>query len=174
MILLIGGASHTGKTVLAQRLLEKLNYPYYSIDHLKMGLIRAKKTKLTVEDDEKLSQYLWPIVRETIKTAIENDQNLIIEGCYIPFDWQEDFDSRYLKYIQYVCLIFAESYIENNYEDILKFASKIEKRLNESHITKEFLIEQNRHNLEMCQKYNCSYHLILDEYDVQDVFADTE
>ena len=41
MIILIAGASHTGKTALAQKLLEKYQYPYLSIDHLKMGLIRS-------------------------------------------------------------------------------------------------------------------------------------
>ena len=81
MILLIAGASHTGKTALAQRLLEKYQYPYLSIDHLKMGLIRSGNTNLTpVSGDQTLTDYLWPIVREIIKTAIENNQNLIIEG----------------------------------------------------------------------------------------------
>ena len=51
MIILITGASHTGKTVLAQKLLEKYKYPYLSIDHLKMGLIRSGYTKLTPEED---------------------------------------------------------------------------------------------------------------------------
>ena len=35
MIILITGASHTGKTLLAQKMLEKYKYPYLSIDHLK-------------------------------------------------------------------------------------------------------------------------------------------
>ena len=95
MIILIGGASHTGKTNFAQRLLERYKYPYLSIDYLKMGLIRSGNTELTpMSDDLELTKYLWPIVREVMKTAIENGQNLIIEGCYIPFDWQTDFDER--------------------------------------------------------------------------------
>ena len=98
MIILIAGASHTGKTLLAQRLLEKYQYPYLSIDHLKMGLIRSGNTDLTAtDDDEKLTEYLWPVVREMVKTAIENKQNLIVEGCYIPFDWQKDFSGEYLS-----------------------------------------------------------------------------
>ena len=97
MIILITGASHTGKTVLAQKLLEKYHYSYLSIDHLKMGLIRSGNTELTpLSDDEALTAYLWPIVREMVKTAIENDQNMIVEGCYSPFDWWQDFDDRYL------------------------------------------------------------------------------
>ena len=83
MIILITGASHTGKTALAQRLMEKNSYPYFSIDHLKMGLIRTGHTALTpTSDDTELTNYLWPIVCEIIKTAIENKQNLIVEGCF--------------------------------------------------------------------------------------------
>ena len=99
MIILIAGTSHTGKTLLAQRLLEKYHYPYLSIDHLKMGLIRSGNTDLTPMDDDKLTGYLWPIVREMIKTAIENRQNLVVEGCYIPFDWKKDFSPEYLRHI---------------------------------------------------------------------------
>ena len=97
MIIIVTGASHSGKTVLAQRMLEKYKYPYLSIDHLKMGLIRSGNTDLTPEDDDELEGYLWPIVREMIKTAIENKQNLIVEGCYIPYDWRRDFADEYLS-----------------------------------------------------------------------------
>ena len=93
MVILITGASHTGKTLLAQKLLEKYKYPYLSIDHLKMGLIRSKNTSLTpLSDDDNLTSYLWPIVCEIIKTAIENKQNLIVEGCYVPFDYKKYFN----------------------------------------------------------------------------------
>ena len=73
MVIIITGASHVGKTILAQRMLEKYKYPYFSIDHLKMGLIRSGITDFTPEDDDELTDYLWPIVREIIKTAIENE-----------------------------------------------------------------------------------------------------
>ena len=113
MIVLITGASHTGKTMLAQKLLEKYKYPYFSIDHLKMGLIRSGNTALTpVSDDRALTDYLWPIVREIIKTAIENRQNLVVEGCYIPFDWANDFDKEYLGEIRFYCLVMSDTYIE--------------------------------------------------------------
>ena len=132
MIILLTGASHTGKTALAQRLLEKYKYPYLSIDHLKMGLIRSGNTGLTpMSDDRDLIAYLWPIVREIVKTAVENKQNLIVEGCYIPFDWKKDFASTYLKNIQYYCLVMSERYIRGHFSDIKKYANTIESRLEE-------------------------------------------
>ena len=165
MIILISGASHTGKTVLAQKLLEKYDIPYLSIDHLNMGLIRSGNTELTAEDSqEKLTAYLWPIVLEMIKTAVENHQNLIVEGVYIPFDWKKDFSEQYLPYIRYCCLIMTTRYIENNYSDIIKYADGIEKRLDDSDLDREELIRDNEENLKACQKYDCNYLLIDDEY----------
>ena len=165
MVLLIAGSSHTGKTLLAQRLLEKYKYPYLSIDHLKMGLIRSGNTELTVEDDDKLTDYLWNIVKEIIKTNIENSQNIIIEGCYIPFNWKESFDDEYLKEIQYVCLIMTESYIKMHVADIKNHGNIIENRKFED-ISQEILIKENNANLEMCKKFNHRYILIDDKYEV--------
>ena len=166
MIILLTGASHTGKTALAQKLLEKYNYPYLSIDHLKMGLIRSGNTKLTpMSDTDTLTNYLWPIVREMIKTAIENDQNLIVEGCYIPFDWKNDFDEDYLEHIQYYCLVMSEDYIRTHFADILEYANVVENRL-EDDCTLEGLIKDNTQVLELAKKYEVNYILIDDRYEV--------
>ena len=164
MIILIAGASHTGKTAYAQKLLEKYHYPYLSIDHLKMGLIRSGQTELTPMDDDKLTDYLWPIVREMVKTAIENQQNLIVEGCYIPFDWQKNFDKPYLENIQYTCLVMSRQYIENHFADILGKANVIERRLDDSYMDKDDLITENEYNLAQCIAHNLPYILIDGEY----------
>ena len=165
MVLLIAGASHTGKTVLAQKLLEKYRYPYLSIDHLKMGLIRSKNTSLTpLSNDKELTDYLWPIIREIIKAVIENNQNIIIEGCYIPFDWSKSFEKSYIEHIQYYCLVMSESYIKNHYDDIKKYANIVEQRLYDSHYTMETLIYDNIETLKMCQLYNVNYLLIDDRF----------
>ena len=144
MITIITGASHTGKTLLAQRMLEKYKYPYLSIDHLKMGLIRSGNTTLTPEDDDELTEYLWPIVREIIKTAIENKQNLIVEGCYIPPNWRDDFDDEYQQSIDFICLAMTEEYIDKHYDDIIAHESDIESRLIAEDCTMEDLKQCNR------------------------------
>lgn len=163
MIVLIAGSTHTGKTAAAQKLLEKYKYPYLSVDHLKMGLIRSGKTSLSVYDDEKLTPYLWSIVKEIVKTAIENGQNLIVEGCYIPFDWKKDFGSEYLSEIRYYCLIMSKNYILNNFPSISAYENIIEKRPG-SNLTQEELIKDNEANFEACKKYGLNYILIDAEY----------
>ena len=144
MIILITGASYTGKTLLAQRMLEKNSWPYLSIDHLKMGLIRSGNTDLAPEDDDALTEYLWPIVREMVKTAIENQQNLIVEGCYIPFYWRQDFDDAYLDSIRFICLAMTEEYIEDHFKEIIDHESEIEARTVTDDCTTDSLKADNK------------------------------
>ena len=167
MIILITGASHTGKTLLAQRILEKYSYPYLSIDHLKMGMIRSGNTNLTPEDDAALTDYLWPIVRDMIKTAIENKQNLIVEGCYIPFDWRKEFSQDYLQSIRFVCLAMTDEYIDTNFDKITAHASDIEKRLDDSDCTAEWIKSGNREVIEGFKAFGEVITLIENNYQAE-------
>ena len=150
---------------MAQRMLEKYKYPYLSIDHLKMGLIRSGNTELGPEDDDALTEYLWPIVREMIKTAIENRQNLIVEGCYIPFCWRQDFDERYLPSIRFVCLAMSERYIENHYDEIIGHESEIESRFVNTDCTKDVLKEDNKRMVDGFERAGEQVSLIDSNYE---------
>ena len=132
-----------------------------------MGLIRSGNTALTPEDDEELEVYLWPILREMIKTAVENGQNLIVEGCYIPFRWEEDFSEEYRKEIRYYCLVMSEKLYKKPFSDIKKYADVIERRIDDSWCTVDSVLEENARYLEMCRKYDCNYILIDDRYEVE-------
>jgi len=164
MVVLIAGSSHTGKTLLAQRLLERYGWPYLSIDHLKMGLIRSGQTTLTPEDDGPLTGYLWPIVREMVKTAIENNQNLIVEGVYIPYDWRDGLE-EYLEDIRYVCLVMTRAYILGHKGDILGHGSDIEARL-EDDVDWDAMVRENQENLRQCRARGEDYVLVDGEYRV--------
>ena len=167
MVILIAGASHTGKTTLAQKLLEKYGYPYLSIDHLKMGLIRSGYTKLTpMSDDGELTAYLWPVVREMVKTVIENQQNLIVEGCYIPFNWAEDFEKEYLDHIRGYCLVMSERYIRSHFDDIKGYANVIERRLDDGDCTMASVLADNRRTQELAERHNMDCVLIDEKYEL--------
>ena len=132
-----------------------------------MGLIRSGATALTpMSDDKDLTAYLWPIVREMIKTAIENKQNLIVEGCYIPFDWAEDFGQEYLEHIRYYCLVFSEAYIKSHFADIKNYANVIEHRLDDEWCTLEHILRDNSELLALAQKHNVNYILVDDSYEI--------
>lgn len=164
MVILINGASCTGKTYLAQNLMEKYKIPYLSIDHIKMGLIRSKNTNLTPYDDEELQPYLWNIIKEIIKTVIENNQNIIIEGAYIPFNYKNGFSAEYLDNIKYICLAMSEKYINNNYNLIINKSNIVENRGKSFSIDKDFLISENKKYIENSIKYNLPLQVIDNKY----------
>jgi adenylate kinase family enzyme len=172
MILFLTGASHTGKTLLSQKLMERYHIPYFSIDHLKMGLIRSGQTDLTPMDDDLLTAYLWPIVREMVKTAIENDQSMIVEGCYIPFDWAKDFSLEYLVHIRYRCLVMSEAYIKKHFDAIKEYASVIENRLDDSDCTMESVLADNAEMLRLARQHGAAYILLEDAYEIDTAFAE--
>lgn len=107
------------------------------------------------------------MIREIVKTAIENNQNLVVEGCYIPFDWKKDFTQACREKIRYVCLIFSENYIQRHYHDILNYENVIEKRMENAFFTREELMRENRDNLEKCRSCGCDYLLIDEPYNVE-------
>ena len=165
MIILLSGPSHAGKTLLAQRLLERYRFPALSIDHLKMGLIRGGLCPLTPESpDDELTRFLWPVVREMIKTAVENRQNLIVEGCYIPYDWRSGFSPEYLAEIKALWLIFSPDYIRSQFQQITAHANDIEQRLDDSRLTPEALMADHAQALAQCQAHGCPYALIDTRY----------
>ena len=168
MIILIGGSSHVGKTYLAQKLMEKLKYPYLSLDHLKMMFIRGRLTDLTVEDDYEMRYFLWPYAAELIKTAIENDQNMIVEGCYIPSEWREQFDETYLKDIKCFFITMSEQYLRDNFDSVVGFGSVIENRLDEE-VDLERLINCSKKFKSEAMEYDIPVIEITDKYDIEEM-----
>ncbi|MCI9262142.1 AAA family ATPase [uncultured Adlercreutzia sp.] len=150
MVTLITGASHTGKTLLATKIARETGAVTLSIDLLKMGLIRSGRTTLTPYDDDEMEEFLWPILSEMAKTAIENQQDLVIEGGYIPDNWKDSFDDDELESIAAYCLTMSEDYIRGRFEDIAKHANVVEARLDDSGLSEAELVRENAHYATLC------------------------
>ena len=168
MIYLIGGSSHVGKTYIAQKLLEKTKYPCTSLDHLKMGFIRSGMFDLTVEDDDEIRYRMWPFVAELIKTAIENEQNLIIEGCYIPLEWMDSFSEEELSHIKCLFIVMSEQYIRSHFSDIVNYADVIEKRLDD-HPDMERLISCSEYFHNGCIEKGIPCYVIDKSFNPEDI-----
>jgi putative acetyltransferase len=167
MVILIGGASCTGKTTMAQRLLEKYRIPYLSIDHLKMGLIRGNHyCDFTATDgDDELTNKLWPIVKGIIKTNIENDQNIIIEGCYIPTDQVKDFEAEYREHIITLYIGFSEQYIENHFSTgIIEHRSETEYKDIDDYMNIDYFKKAHRKQRLACVKEDLSFFEVNEDY----------
>ncbi len=169
MIILIGGAGCVGKTLLAQRLLERYKYPYMSLDHLKMGIIRSgADCGFTAESrDEVISRKLWPIVRGIIMTAVENSQNLIIEGCYLPPDKIAALPEEYRAHIISFYLSLDYTYAREHYEDIIAHRSDIESRLYPEERTATEIAEENDRVAMICQMSGAKCFIIKKDYEAE-------
>ena len=168
MIILIGGSSHVGKTLLAQKLMEKLAIPYLSLDHLKMMFIRCALTDLTVEDDYEMRYFLWPYASAIIKTAIENRQNMIVEGCYIPCEWRDNFDKEYLDDISCFYVTMSEDYLKKNFGAVKEYANVIESRIDDD-ADPDRLIRCSREFKQQALENNIPVIEITDRYDIEEL-----
>jgi putative acetyltransferase len=170
MVILIAGTGCVGKTLMAQKLLEIYKIPYLSIDHLKMGIYRScSDCGFTPESkDEIITGKLWPIIKGIIMTNIENDQSIIIEGCYFPKSIDE-LEKGYLSKILFFHIIFSEQYIRKNFlGKIIKNRNIIENRgyeFEESNESIEQYILENKTNKEKCLQNNIKYFEIKENYD---------
>ena len=79
---------------------------------------------------------------------------------------ENDFEASCVENIKYYCLVMSQNYIRNHFNDITKYASVIENRLNDEDYTMERAIEENSVILELAEKHNVHYILIDDKYSV--------
>jgi len=172
MIILIGGAGYAGKTLMAQKLLEKYKFPYFSIDHLKMGIYRSDDNCgfTPLDSIEHIGEKLWGILKGIIMTNIENNQNLIIEGCYLlPEKIKElQLDDEYSPYIISFYMGFSKEYIIKNWDsEILNNMGAIEARTPEhsDDITQEIYINENAEMKQICEKWGAKYFEIDGKYE---------
>jgi putative acetyltransferase len=169
MVILISGATHSGKTFMAQKLLEKYHMPYLSIDHLKMGMCRSGfDFGFTPESkDEIITEKLWPILKGIIMTNVENKQNIIIEGCYFPKSIN-DFEEKYLSEILFFAIIFSEQYIRKNDSKIIQNRNIIENRFYDFDFSNNFMEEiilEHKIKKNICIKHKIKYIEIEEDYE---------
>ncbi|WP_164215746.1 2-phosphoglycerate kinase [Virgibacillus sp. YIM 98842] len=168
MVILISAVSGTGKTLMAQKLLEKYHVPYFSIDHLKMGLYRGDKNcEFTpLDSTEMIGDKLWPILKGIIMTNIENEQHIIIEGSYILPHYIKGFDFKYSEKIIPVFLGFSTNYIQENFDTkIVKHRNVVELRNWPEERTVKELMREHKEFKAKCLQAGVRYFEIENDFD---------
>ena len=100
-----------------------------------------------------------------IKTAIENSQNLIVEGGYIPFNWRGSFDELYLGSIRFICLAFSDEFIDTHFDEIREHRSDIEARQDDGNCTIVGLKDDNRRYIDGFKTAGKKVFLIKTDYE---------
>ena len=103
-----------------------------------------------------------------IKTAIENKQNLILEGCYLPAEWKESFSEAERKEIKCLFIVMSEAYIRAHFAEIVTFANVIEKRLDDRP-DMERLIACSKGFQEDCEEYGIPLFVIDQTFCPEDI-----
>lgn len=173
MVVLIGGSSHVGKTMIAHKLVAKHGWECISLDYLKDAFINSQLGSPGEKTDYEMRYWMWPLVAEIIKKAIKGERDLIIEGCYIPGEWADSFSSRELEQIRCVFIVMSEIYIRSNIIEIGRNAQRVEKRPDDI-IDMARLIKCSREFKEDCLKTDTFYIEIDGEYDEESLFDAVE
>ena len=152
MVTLLTGASHTGKTLLSQRLIQRRPCFCLSLDHLKMGLIRSGYTSLTPEDDHlALTDYLWPSPGRWRRPPSKTARTCSWRAATSPFTWQRDFPPAYQEHLRFLCLVMTEDYLRANFSQVLAFENQGERRQRDPSYTLERALAENHFYLEGCR-----------------------
>ncbi|MDO4355833.1 MAG: AAA family ATPase [Clostridia bacterium] len=170
MVILIGGVSCTGKTALAQRLLERHYMSVLSIDHLKMGLIRGwPECGFSAEDsDDAIAEKLWPVLEGIVRTCVENGQHLIVEGCYLPPERVRLLCDALPGEIVAVYIGLSEGYIERHFEDgLLAHRNRIERRGQDEDRPSDWFRAAHRRMKQRCLENGLPHFWIAEDYDAE-------
>ena len=128
MVILIGGSSHVGKTLIAHWLVARNGYECIGLDLLAQAFRNAGPVEFAGLDDYSLRYQMWPFVAEIIRKAVAGDRNLIIEGCYIPSEWARSFTKGELGSIRCVFIVMSPHYIQSHMDEIREHAQAAELR----------------------------------------------
>ena len=62
--------------------------------------------------------------------------------------------------------VMSENYIKNHFDDIKKYASAVENRIDDDWCTMESVLEDNMQFLELAKKHNANIVLVDDQYEI--------
>ena len=173
MVILIGGSSHVGKTMVAHHLIRRFGYECLSLDSLKDAFGKTRIGNPGDLSDYRMRYWMWPFVAQIIRNAIQNGRNLIVEGCYIPGEWAQAFSEEELSEIRCVFLVMSQGYLLSHEDQIRSHANDIEKRRTDE-IDIQRLVNCSMEFKEDCIKSGTFYIEIDGEYDDESLFSAVE
>lgn len=168
MVILIGGTGGTGKTSFARQLQLNYSIPYVCLDHLMMALFRGLDDCgfTPMDDQRKLGEVMWPVIRGFILTNIENEHSIIVEGFQLLPWLVRELETEHPEDVLPLFICLSERYIEENFQTgILVHRNVIEKRGDIDDLSIVGLQQHNRRFSGWCEEANMTCFEIAAPYE---------
>lgn len=126
MLYIIGGASRSGKTIIAEELSVKMKIPYLSLDWIMMGFTNGIPEygihDLLFPDD--IAERLWSFLKAMLESMIFAKTNCIIEGEAILPELIIELLKDYPEEIKICFLGYSNVNIDQKVNEIRSFSKK--------------------------------------------------
>jgi putative acetyltransferase len=126
MIYFVAGAARAGKTYMAKRLMAMLGIPLLELDYLKMGFANGLPEYgiHPFQDEATLGNLLWPYVKGIIKAMVENEDDYIIEGCYVLPEFAAEARQKHGGVIRACFLGYADMSLSEKLAEVRRYGGE--------------------------------------------------
>ncbi|MEZ2414465.1 hypothetical protein ACA086_05825 [Muriicola sp. E247] len=124
MLYIIGGASRSGKTIIAKRLSTQLGIPYLSLDWIMMGFTNGIP-EYGVHDKlfpDEIAERLWSFIKAMLESMIHVETDSIIEGEALLPELIIELQKKYPDHIKICFLGYTDITVEKKVSEIREFS----------------------------------------------------
>ena len=123
MIYIISGTSRSGKTLIAQKFMQKRGIPYLSLDWLVMGFTNGIP-EYGIHDKlwpNEIAERLWDYLKAMLESIIWSESDIIIEGEAVLPELIIDFLKKHPKRIRVCFLGYAHVSVPQKLEEVYEY-----------------------------------------------------
>ena len=124
MIYIISGASRSGKTLIAKKMMVEYNIPYLSLDSLVMGFTNGIP-EYGIHDKlwpHEIAERLWPFLKAMLQNMLWSDIDYILEGEAVLPRHIAELSKEHPDEMRVCYLGFSDVKLEEKVEDIYKYS----------------------------------------------------
>lgn len=165
-LILLGGTSGTGKTLLAERLARHLGFACFSLDYAMMGLYRGfPETGITPTDgDTTIAEKMWGFTEGLLVAMLENGRSAVVEGIQLPPVQIAGLCQRFPDRLFSFFLVFSNRYMVQQGDMIARFRNVAERRLDMTIPDSETRSAENRSMEAICLESGLPCLVIDDDF----------
>ena len=164
MLYIIGGASRSGKTIIAKKLSAQLGIPYLSLDWIMMGFTNGIP-EYGVHDKlfpDEIAERLWNFIKAMLESMIHVETDCVIEGEALLPELIIELLQKHTEQVKVCFLGYTEVDVERKAKEIKDFSNIKNDWLNDksdAYITDHIqnMIAHSSNIKKSCEEYQLKY-----------------